>query len=1497
MGDYSRKTFNSKKHYSGVLMQQGRVQLDSDWNEQLDIQLYRTETEAIDVIGQSGVPRKGDGFKIGTTPGGTDLTISAGRFYVDGLLCELNQPATYTSQPHLPNPEFTAPITSPPSSPPGGALQLSLNDGTYLVFLDAWLREITALDDKLIREVALGGPDTTTRLQTVYQIKLLSLLPSSPPGELTCKSPLAEFDQYTALSTGTLNARTQPPPDDENVCLLPPTAGYNRLENQLYRVEIHTGGARNQATFKWSRDNASVETKIQNINDKIITVTETGKDEVLGFAGGQWVEIVDEESTLKSTPHALVQIDKIGPAPGEITVKTSVSPLAGLPGLKLRRWDQTINAGSTGVSAALANWIDLEGGIQVEFSAGQYHAGDYWLIPARTATAEIEWPPYQIPNSNPIPQPPRGVRHHYGKLAIIDVKAGTVSVKEDCRKKFPTLTEICADDICFDNDNCELADADTVQEALDRLCSARDLRFHNKHLHGWGIVCGLQVECGPDPLGQPRRHVTVRKGYAIDCEGNDVILEKDEPVDLLGLVEDTLSSPPSSPPGIADTDVCLVLDSDPKSKARYRIEPYPSGKNKFQSLLKGTLLLDFFNECIKSLTDFFHDQFTPKPGEENVPVGPTQKRITTFSNLLIQLTNKQNGAFVFLSGEKGQSGKNLEDTILRDFYTRLREKLQSHTFCAMFENARQFPTYPYSGLRIFTIFSKGFQTRVRVAPNSAVGYSMGASNKINVFDLNKNEMVDELEFPGGSSATVQDVAFSRDGKQLYAVATINNKDSMFAVADVSGLKHAFRKPTTICDILLVTLATTPTTSEKVYAIGKGKGLYEINPQNVNATPTPTYAFNAAGHLVVVDQDGLGFATANAPGGATDRYDRVLRLNLKGQQTPVEFRTAAHDPAGAIVLAPGEDDIAVSQEGGSRKLYAVSILSSVQVNKQVAVFNAMDTSLSPTPIGIADLGENTAIRLENNPVTKHLMVSYEDSYRIGLINSDNRLVPDYRHPVQISPLSLAVAPDQKRLYVLNYASNTISSIPSEFFAPPRQIPLQPLVDYRADVLNAFADLLAGLLQYLKDCFCDHLLVDCPECGPDDKLYLACISIRKGQVFKVCNFSLRKYVHSFPTVEYWLSVVPIIPLIKTAVEKFCCAALPALFGNFNAPRPKPPVDAAAGKNTLTGKQIRTGVTFVQQADFRAAMTDVAARVLTAKPVFADFFTNAAHKTLVPEPGTATHAGLSGSSVDDAKKTLEAAGVVVDKVEPYDPARGARNLVEFTGAPVRLEAGTRVKLVTRDDKVLFFTRAEEPSPAVAQLRTDVDATRKVVDENSAAVTASKADVEKILPQLTDLSARVESAKTAVDQATPQIKELQSQVERATATIDQTTPQIEDLRAQVERTSTVIDKTAPQIEDIQAKVTANTNDIATDRASIADALRMRDELTGLRNELLQVRLTHQQELAARDKEIADLQANARDFQATIQRVNDLRTQVEKLSLVRPPVSPRSPRKKTGPK
>jgi hypothetical protein len=66
--DISRSTFDPGKHYSGVRQQQGRVSVDADWNEQVDIVSHRVATETADVIGQSGAPRDNAGFQIVPLP-------------------------------------------------------------------------------------------------------------------------------------------------------------------------------------------------------------------------------------------------------------------------------------------------------------------------------------------------------------------------------------------------------------------------------------------------------------------------------------------------------------------------------------------------------------------------------------------------------------------------------------------------------------------------------------------------------------------------------------------------------------------------------------------------------------------------------------------------------------------------------------------------------------------------------------------------------------------------------------------------------------------------------------------------------------------------------------------------------------------------------------------------------------------------------------------------------------------------------------------------------------------------------------------------------------------------------------------------------------------------------------------------------------------------------------------------------------------------------------
>jgi len=110
-----------------------------------------------------------------------DLVLSGSpAAYLNATEPKLRRIVTYSTQPDYPNPEFVSSISSPFVSPATGAARLSLSDGIYIVYLDVWKREITALNDPHIREVALNGPDTATRLQTVGQVRLLPVAALSP---------------------------------------------------------------------------------------------------------------------------------------------------------------------------------------------------------------------------------------------------------------------------------------------------------------------------------------------------------------------------------------------------------------------------------------------------------------------------------------------------------------------------------------------------------------------------------------------------------------------------------------------------------------------------------------------------------------------------------------------------------------------------------------------------------------------------------------------------------------------------------------------------------------------------------------------------------------------------------------------------------------------------------------------------------------------------------------------------------------------------------------------------------------------------------------------------------------------------------------------------------------------------------------------------------------------------------------------------------------------
>ncbi len=339
--------------------------------------------------------------------------------YVDGLLVENDTPdATLLAQPDMPG---ATTLTALGATRPG----------IYVAYLDVWERLITALDNPAIRESALGGPDTSVRTKLVWQLKLafLEAAPGSGASLPSCASA-GEPWLPAAASTGTLAAGSAGP-GASMPCTLPPETGYQRLENQLYRVEIHQPGPDGTATFKWSRENGSVVALISappttggaapptTVTGPTFWVTSLSDDATLGLQAGDWVELTDDSSELTVGHGPLYQVATT-PSDGQhVTITAATAPTATLSlHPKLRRWDQSGTGLDQGITVTTAAPILLEGGVQVQFSAGMYQTGDYWLIPARTATSVqqgfVEWP--VDASFNPVAQPPLGIKHHYAKL-------------------------------------------------------------------------------------------------------------------------------------------------------------------------------------------------------------------------------------------------------------------------------------------------------------------------------------------------------------------------------------------------------------------------------------------------------------------------------------------------------------------------------------------------------------------------------------------------------------------------------------------------------------------------------------------------------------------------------------------------------------------------------------------------------------------------------------------------------------------------------------------------------------------------------------------------------------------------------------------------------------------------------------------------------------------------------------------------------------------------
>jgi hypothetical protein len=477
-GDFARVTFDPTHHRTRVLQQQGRVMLEADWNEQAGIQLHLLHTLIRDLVGPCWAV--GSAFQVTAGQGSLSTwPMKAGHFYVDGILCENDADCTLGNQPHAPAPLDSAGSWSQPPT-------------SFALWLDVWERHVSAIEAPEILDVALDGVDTASRAQTVWQVRLLGLdasmldivtaalklrLQAAGNDARTSTAINNQIAQVDALRRslavgfangnnlcqsigGILGARATyawpllqaglgPVPQESDPCVIAADARYRGCENQLYRVEIHRGGLAGTingvsgASFKFSRENGAVifsvlqtATTTQADGSALIAVTvaSLGRDQRLGLAINDWVELVDDDYTLGQLASPLLQVAAIDIPHGLVTlsVRKGVAAYAisnsPLKHPLMRRWDQENGLDTQGCVPVIEGTpCDLEDGIQVTFSpGGVYATGDYWLIPARVAgNGSLDWP--QV-NGQPGEVKSRGM-HHYATLGI---SQGAGSYAECC---------------------------------------------------------------------------------------------------------------------------------------------------------------------------------------------------------------------------------------------------------------------------------------------------------------------------------------------------------------------------------------------------------------------------------------------------------------------------------------------------------------------------------------------------------------------------------------------------------------------------------------------------------------------------------------------------------------------------------------------------------------------------------------------------------------------------------------------------------------------------------------------------------------------------------------------------------------------------------------------------------------------------------------------------------------------------------------------------------
>lgn len=549
--DISRHSFQRPKNFTGMRWQQGRIPLESEMNEGVDIAAEELRRAIKDVICNSGTPD--DGFlvsNVAVVGDAIDFDIAAGTYYVGGRRYDMLAPGTFLTQPDwLQIMLDLDPLPAPPPNAPNGPPRHDL------VYLDGWEQLVSATEDSELFETALSsGADGAGRSRRMVRLRYAADGPDNCPdatallrGDLTVDPATCGLVSGAGLTVGFNDAGIE-----QDLCAPQTQEGYLGAENDVFRVQI-TAPDR----FIYGNRNATALHRVQieavapppgappgTPGQTLVTFLTLPRDVQSQPLAGQTVELFRWNTRLPNGEKLAEPIGLLAniatdfdPETGSILIEWDLNTdwldwFAGAGAgtanpmddadlatfLYLRIWSGGSGNPDAPDHQIVPGAIPLGGtGLEVTFAPANTpgtfgEAGEAWMIAARTAATDVVTPWRLMADSaeTPPPAPPMTPLRHIAPIALVTWApdgSGTYQPSVmDCRERFRKLCKVhsCCE-ITVGDGARSFGDVNHIAEAVARLpaeggkiCLMRGRHVASVDLTGRADIrfCG----CGPGTI-------------------------------------------------------------------------------------------------------------------------------------------------------------------------------------------------------------------------------------------------------------------------------------------------------------------------------------------------------------------------------------------------------------------------------------------------------------------------------------------------------------------------------------------------------------------------------------------------------------------------------------------------------------------------------------------------------------------------------------------------------------------------------------------------------------------------------------------------------------------------------------------------------------------------------------------------------------------------------------------------------------------------------------